>query len=118
MNSHIKLLLAALTFGAFALAASPLHASGTYRGSSPPPPRAQDSGGDRALYSYGQRIFTNKVPLQAHENREAQSRRLTMLQAQLPKRTAKKRDLVALAGRLTPDQLQALEYYVNQRFGK
>ncbi len=116
MNSTFTF-LAALTLGSIALTASPLHASGTYRGPSPPP-RAQDSGVNRALYSYGQRIFANKVPLEARGNPEPQRARLVLLQSQLPKRTAKKRDLVALAGRLGPDQLQALEYYVNQRFGK
>jgi hypothetical protein len=38
------------------------------------------------------------------------------LQAQLPARVAKKKDLPGLAGRLTDDQLAALEYFVGRRY--
>ena len=49
-------------------------------------------------------------------NAVAQRARLETLQARLPEKVAKKRDLTRLAGKLTGDQLDAVEYFVNQRY--
>ena len=113
-----------VVLGAIALAASANMAigSGSYT-SRPPLPRGQKAAADRgkssidhAKYALGQRVYEGKVDLRASTDATAQRERLTLLQARLPER--EKKDLVALAGKLTNEQLSALEYYVNQRFGR
>lgn len=106
--------------GAIALAASANVAigSGSYT-SRPPRPGVEKKSLDHAKYALGQRIFDGKMRLQAAQSdATAQKERLKALQARLPERVAKKKALVGLAGKLASDQLEALEYYVNQRFGR
>lgn len=106
-----------LLLGAAVLTAS-LHAtlaSGSYT-SRPPQPGTSDKSLDRAKYSLGQRLFDGKVKPDAQADPAAQRDRLKALQARLPKRVSKKKDLLALAGKLAAEQLDALEYYVKQRF--
>jgi len=74
---------------------------------------------DRDLYDRGQKIFNGKTTLVAPAAKpEEETARLTRLQSMLPKRTAKKTDLPSLAGRLSSEQIEALEYYVQVRFGQ
>jgi len=108
-----------LLLGAFLLVSS-LHAalaSGSYT-SRPPHPPAKEKSADRAKYSLGMRVFDGKVKFDAQADPGAQRDRLKALQARLPERVAKKKDLPSLAGKLTAEQLDALEYYVNHRYGK
>ena len=92
-------------------------ASGTYS-SRPPQPRAEKKSMDRAKYSLGQRLFDGKVKPEAQADADAQRARLTTLQARLPERVGKKKELPTLAGKLTAEQLDALEYYVQERYAK
>jgi hypothetical protein len=94
-----------------------LVASGSYTARPPQPPATKKSF-DRARYSLGQHLFDGKVKLKAQTEAEPQEKRLSALQAHLPKRLSKKTNLPDLAGKLTAEQLDALEYYVHQRFGK
>ena len=106
--------------GAIAMLCSPLSlfASGSYCACLPkPPPKAQAEKVDRDKYDLGQKVFNERtapVPGDA----AAQRSRLQAIQAQLPAKVAKKKDLTALAGKLSEQQLEALEYYVSQRYGK
>jgi hypothetical protein len=108
-----------LLFSAAVLVASARMAlaSGSYT-SRPPQPRIEKKSLDRARYSLGQRLFDNKVKLDGQVDASAQRTRLETLQARLPERVAKKKDLPALAGRMSAQQLDALEYYVGERYAK
>jgi len=90
-------------------------ASGSYR-TRLPQPKTKDA--ERSLYALGQQIFDGKAKLVAVrvENTPDQAKRLRAVQAELPERLAKNKDLLSLSGRLTPEQLGALEYYVAKRF--
>jgi|ERR671923_2238958 hypothetical protein len=114
MKHRLLLLLSAVVLTASPRAAL---ASGSYT-SRPPQPGAAHKSLDRAKYSLGQRLFHDKVKLDAQADPTAQRDRLKALQARLPKRVSKKKDLLAMAGKLAAEQLEALEYYVNQRFHK
>lgn len=111
---RLHLLLGVLVLAA---AADVTLASGTYT-SRPPQPRAEKKSMDRAKYSLGQRLFDGKVTPDAQEDAAAQRTRLTALQARLPERVSKKKELPALAGKLKAEQLDALEYYVHERYAK
>lgn len=75
---------------------------------------------DAARYELGKAIFTGKGPLKdphlAAAERESQSRRLHELQRRLPVKARSTPGLPELAGRLTPGQLAALEYYLKIRY--
>ncbi len=71
---------------------------------------------DRPAYTLGQKIFDGRVSTPGAAKPEEQRPVLQVLQGRLPRRVAKKKDLVAHAGNLTPAQLSALVYYVNQRY--
>lgn len=104
-----------LSLAAFAAASiSPALASGSYCICLPKPP-ARTAKVDRDKYDLGQKVY-NERTTPATGDAAAQKPRLEKLQSQLPARTAKKKDLVKLAGKLTPEQLDALEYYVGQRY--
>jgi hypothetical protein len=91
-------------------------ASGSYCACLPKPPSRQGKV-DRDLYDAGQKIYNGKsLPTQG--DAAAQKPRLEALQAQLPERVARKKNLRPMAGTLTDQQLNALEYYVNQRYPK
>lgn len=92
-------------------------ASGSYT-ARPPQPGASSRLMDRAKYSLGQRLFDGKIKPDASADATAQTERLKRLQAALPKRVAAKKDLPAMAGKLTAEQLEAIEYFVNRRYGK
>ena len=99
-----------------------VQASGSYTARPPRPLLKGEPGAkiDAEKYELGKRIYTGKVKpgeLQAAVA-TAQEGRLRELQAQLPERESKKTDLSSLAGKLSAEQLDALEYYVHQRFPK
>jgi hypothetical protein len=119
----VSLFAASTIVPAFAfLAASivmPAYASGSY--STTRPPKAKAEAGmamklDQEKYGLGQKIYDGKVELMAHSDAQMQKERLKMIQASVPADVAMKKDIVGLAGRLSPQQLDALEYYVTHRF--
>jgi hypothetical protein len=71
---------------------------------------------DREKFGLGQKLFNASVKLEAAEPAAPQLVRLKKLQAKLPESVATKKDLAELAGKLTPQQLDALEYFVIQRY--
>ena len=89
-------------------------ASGSYPGRPPVPSMAVDA----AKYHLGKHIFTGKarlangVPAAAAQ----QEARLQELQAALPPKAQRSVNLPALAGRLSADRLEALEYYLAMRY--
>jgi hypothetical protein len=95
------------------LGASPVVASGTYRGAPPRPATTLDV--DK--YEAGKRLFTGvTAPKEAATSRaRQQASRLAALQARLP-RAARGTDLNQLAGRLDPEQMEALEYFLKVRY--
>src|SRR6058998_2629059 len=90
-------------------------ASGSYCACMPKPPPAKATKVDRDKFDLGQKVFNGKT-VQASGDANAQRTRLASLQTQLPEKVAKKKDLTALAGKLTDSQLDALEYYVKERY--
>ncbi len=107
--------LLALAIGLAApLAAS---ASGSYCVCIPKPPLKTDKAAkvDKDKFDLGQKVFNGKTA-PATGDASAQQLRLSALQKQLPEKVAKKTDLNARAGKLTAEQLSALEYYVQQRY--
>jgi hypothetical protein len=100
-----------------ALAAAPLtQASGTYTSRPPRPGATREAGVDRALYDLGQKVFRGKAA-PAQGDAATQRPRLAALQGRLPASAARKTDLNALAGKVSDEQLAALEYYVGRRYG-
>jgi hypothetical protein len=92
-------------------------ASGSYCTCLPKPPAKLGSAAkvDRDKFDLGQKVFNGKTaPVQAEA--VPQRTRLQALQADLPEKVAAKKDLTALAGKLTDQQLEALEYFIKQRY--
>lgn len=117
MRPNASTWLAGLTAAACLLAPA-AQASGSYIPPSPRPPAKDGRSADREGYSLGKKVFNGDVPLTATADAAAQRPRLERLQALLPERTAKKKPLTDLAGRLTEAQLAGLETYVTSRFGR
>lgn len=85
----------------------------------PPPKSAAATKADRDKYDLGQKVYNGKTaPAPATADAAAQRTRLQALQTSLPEKVGKKKDLTALAGKLTAEQLDALDYYVTQRYPK
>lgn len=98
-----------------------IQASGSYTSRPPRPPAlvAAPKDADRERYELGKKIYSGKARLSGEakaDMKAAQQSRLKVLQARLPESAQKNTNLPALAGRLTPSELDALEYYVNKRF--
>jgi hypothetical protein len=74
------------------------------------------SGLDREKFGLGQKIFSGGVELGGHEPTAPQRERLKTLQSRLPEGAAAKINLSDMAGKLLPHQLDALEYFVTQRY--
>jgi hypothetical protein len=115
MKTHALMILA-LSF-----APSILKGSGSYSARPPRPPAVIEISrdADRERYELGKKIYSGKARLSAQPSTEAlklQESRLRRLQARLPESAQKRTDLTALAGRLTPAEMDALEYYVDKRF--
>lgn len=86
----------------------------------PPVPSVETEVVERAKYSLGKRIFNGKFkpdPEKAVDaDAEKQQPRLKKLQKLLPERVARKKQLADFVGKLTTEQLEALEFYVNKRY--
>ena len=112
-KSSIYLFLSAALLGA--TSATPAFASGSFSGRPPKPP--SQSGDtmklDREKYTLGQKVYEGSAMTPGAGNAGAQRPRLKALQMKLP---AGARNLEALAGELSDQQLEALEYFVAQRF--
>lgn len=92
-------------------------ASGSSINRLPTPGGGAVAGGlDREKFGLGQKIFSGSVELTGHEPAAAQREKLQALQAKLPENVAGKLNLPQLAGKLLPQQLDALEYFVTQRY--
>lgn len=102
-------------------AAAPVFASGSYAGRPPQPPAKVADGMamkmDREKYGLGQKVYDGSVMTPGAGNADAQMARLKAAQMKLPNSTGQNKDLAALAGKLSETQLDALEYFVEQRFG-
>lgn len=114
MNKHVSLLCLGLWLGVAANAP----ASGSYRIAipKPNPKTSAKSSVDRDKYALGQQVFNGKLKFTAQADMAAQKKRLERCQARLPASVAKSKNLPALAGQLTDEQLAALEYYLGQRY--
>lgn len=114
ITSSSRVLFLAALLGA---AAVPASASGSYSGRPPKPPMA---GGemkmDREKYGLGQKVYEGQTKLMGGGDAGAQMERLKMAQAKLPADAMKMKNLPALAGKLSAAELDALEYFVGQRF--
>ncbi|MSU35556.1 MAG: hypothetical protein EXS36_10665 [Pedosphaera sp.] len=98
---------------------TPTLASGSYSTRPPRPPAKSDSRGiklDNEKYGLGRKVFAEKVTLNAQGDAASQLPVLQRLQGSLPASVKKTKDLTKLAGKLTGDQLAALEYFVHQRY--
>ena len=99
-----------------------VEASGSYTPRPPRPPgivRRDAVPEQRDKYEEGKRIYAGKTRLTAKQTSAIaaeQEKRLRALQARLPESASKSTDLTALAGKLTWEQLDALEYYVTKRY--
>ena len=92
-------------------------ASGSYTSRPPKPATPRGERIDSAKYELGKRIYTGKAQLGAGTVAAANAdARLRNLQSSLPEKEQKKTDLTKLSGKLNAEQLEALEYYVAQRF--
>ncbi len=112
------LLLAVFAAAAWLAAAPPnAQASGAYCVCLPKPPVHENATVDRDKFDLGQKVFNGRTA-PASGDAAVQTERLDTLQDQLPENITKKRDLRKLAGKLTPAQLDALEYYVHHRYPK
>jgi hypothetical protein len=114
-----RLLTLALVAATLSAAAPQAEASGAYR-ARPPQPRLEDDV-NRALYGLGQQVYDGKSKPAAEVEGAAvdsQAQRLGALQQMVRARAARAKVLPKLAGRLSAQQLDALEYYVKRRFGK
>ena len=108
---------------ALSVAPSVLKGSGSYSYRPPRPPSVIEmtKDADRERYELGKKIYSGKARLSAQPSMDTtkqQEGRLRTLQGRLPESAQKKTDLTALAGRLTPVEMDALEYYVSKRFPK
>lgn len=95
-------------------------ASGTYTARPPRPPAKAASGEkmDSAKYELGKRIYNGKAKLEASTAvpMAMQETRLRALETRLSEKEQKSARLSSYAGKLTAEQLDALEYYVAHRF--
>lgn len=118
-KSSVRFVILAALFGATAVASA--LASGSYSGRSPRPPAKSGDGMamkmDREKYGLGQKVYEGSVMTAGGGNADEQLPRLKAAQGKLPADAMKMKDLTALAGKLTAAQLDALEYFVAQRFG-
>jgi len=115
LTSSSRVLCLAALLGV--VATVPAFASGSYSGRPPKPPAA---GGemkmDREKYGLGQKVYEGRMKLMGGGDAGAQMERLKMAQAKLPADAMKVKDLPALAVKLSAVELDALEYFVSQRF--
>lgn len=115
-KSSAGVIILAMLLGA--TAAVPAFASGSYSGRPPTPPSKAKDGMkmDREKYGLGQKVYEGSVMTPGGGNADAQMARLKTAQMKLPADAAQMKDLASLAGKLSETQLDALEYFVEQRF--
>jgi hypothetical protein len=117
--SLARIVLLAALLGVAATA--PAFASGSYSGRPPKPPAKSGDGMamkmDREKYALGQKVYEGSAMTPGGGNADVQMARLKAAQMMLPADAMKMKDLPALAGKLSAAQLEALEYFVAQRFG-
>jgi hypothetical protein len=91
-------------------------ASGSYANRPPPPPVSVSV--DSNKYNLGKQVYSGKAPLGTSSSDLAaqQGPRLKELQDKLPKAAQKNTNLPDLAGKLTPGQMSALQYYLEVRY--
>lgn len=107
-----QLLLLTIAF-ALGLATINLRASGSYTRPPSPPP----VGMDMAKYNLGKQVFAGKAaPATKVGDAEFQSARLKDLQGRLPKSAKKSANLPAMAGKLSTEQMIALEHFLEVRY--
>jgi hypothetical protein len=92
-----------------------VEASGTYVPSTGRLPGKRSGSTDSALYSLGQKTFEGKMMSPGAGNAASQKSKLMALQAKVPAESGT--DLTKLAGKITDEQVKALEYFVSKRFG-
>ena len=108
-----RIILQLVVLAALTLSLSVL-ASGSYTAR---PIRPPVSTVDANRYNIGKHIFSGKYePGKPAGDATQQSPRLKQLQEKLPKAAQKTADLPALAGKLSNEQMQALEYYLAVRY--
>lgn len=75
-------------------------------------------GNDREKFHLGKSVFNQEIELSAVDKAKevVQSERLDYLQGSLPNTEKRRVNLPDLAGKLTDEQLDALEYFVSIRF--
>lgn len=88
-------------------------ASGTYLPPTGRVPAKKGSSMDSAVYALGQKTFEGKMMSPGAGKASTQKAKLAAIQSKAPAGT----DLTSLAGKITDEQLSALEYYVCKRFG-
>ena len=94
-------------------------ASGSYTARPPRPPTPKESATlDNEKYALGKKIFTGKAKLKAETDAPAaqQETKLKELAGKLPKSVKEADKLPGLAGKLSARDLEALEYYLTQRY--
>jgi hypothetical protein len=109
--------LLAVAFAAAVALVPEAKASGSYCACLPKPPSSSGTHAkvDRDRYDLGQKVFNGKTaPVQG--NARSQKPRLEALQGRLPAKVAAQKHLPSLAGKLTNEQLESLEYYVGERY--
>jgi hypothetical protein len=118
IKSSSRVVILAALLGA--AAAAPALASGSYGGRPPQPPAKSADGMamkmDQEKYALGQKVYEGSVMTAGGGNADAQLARLKAAQMKLPADAMKVKDLPSLAGKLSAAQLEALEYFVAQRF--
>lgn len=104
-----------LMLAAWAVSPGALRGSGSYVFQPPHPPAGVVE--DSLKYELGKAIFGGKSILkqQAGAQERAQFIRLAQLQEMLPARVRKTVELTSLAGKLSSEQMSALEYFLKVR---
>ena len=88
-------------------------ASGSYVRRAPRPPDSVD----RASYETGKKIFAGEfTPTDEARASEAEKQVLEDLQSQLPRTVQTRVDLPELNGKLSDEQMEALQYFLEKRY--
>ncbi|MGV3665802.1 MAG: hypothetical protein ACO1NV_06700 [Leptospira bouyouniensis] len=109
MKTFIRLLLVSLLFTNILLASGGISGGGIAN---------IPQGQDREKYHFGKAVFNQEITLekQPNININDQDERLEYLQGSLPNTEKRRVNLPDLSGKLTEEQLQALEYFIQVRF--
>jgi hypothetical protein len=90
-------------------------ASGSYVPPTGRVPSNRISNTDSNLYALGQKTFEGKMMSAGAGDVNSQKSKLMSLQSKIPVNSGT--DLTKYAGKITDEQLKALEYYISKRFG-